>query len=205
MNPYGLPQPDSHRHSVSSGGLDGFQGYPHPQQQMLPPQQAGAQMLSPGAGAMHQQPSFFVPNQGGHGVAAMNAVPHLPPLPQQNHYQPQMPRQGVGPLPLQIPQMSNVAEFAHSSTPANDSPGSVSVASAQSPLVQEGMYTHVQPVQPVLPAPYQMQYQPPVAVATIGSVSAYGAGGVFDPWGQKLEYPEDPSMQMPSQRVQEPM
>lgn len=42
-------------------------------------------------------------------------------------------------------------------------------------------------------------YQPPVEVATIGSIPAYGSG-VYDPWGPKLEF-EDPSMQLPSARI----
>ncbi|KAK4140805.1 uncharacterized protein C8A04DRAFT_31677 [Dichotomopilus funicola] len=47
------------------------------------------------------------------------------------------------------------------------------------------------------------QYQPPldVAVPTIGTMPAYGIGGSFDPWGDaKIEF-DDPTMQLPSARV----
>ncbi|KAM7193354.1 hypothetical protein V8F20_008404 [Naviculisporaceae sp. PSN 640] len=43
-------------------------------------------------------------------------------------------------------------------------------------------------------------YQPPVEVATIGQLPAYGSG-VYDPWGPKIEF-EDPSMQLPSARIE---
>lgn len=45
------------------------------------------------------------------------------------------------------------------------------------------------------------QYQSPVEVTTIGSLPPFGSGGLYDPWGQKLEF-EDPSMQLPSARVE---
>ncbi|KAK0705090.1 hypothetical protein B0H67DRAFT_604026 [Lasiosphaeris hirsuta] len=43
-------------------------------------------------------------------------------------------------------------------------------------------------------------YQPPVEVATIGQIPTYGSS-VYDPWGPKLEF-EDPSMQLPSARIE---
>jgi len=43
-------------------------------------------------------------------------------------------------------------------------------------------------------------YQPPVEVATIGQLPAYGTS-VYDPWGPKIEF-EDPSMQLPSARIE---
>jgi len=45
------------------------------------------------------------------------------------------------------------------------------------------------------------QYQSPVEVATIGSLPPFGSGGLYDPWGPKLDF-EDPSMQMPSARIE---
>ncbi|KAI8634273.1 hypothetical protein F5Y19DRAFT_470456 [Xylariaceae sp. FL1651] len=44
-----------------------------------------------------------------------------------------------------------------------------------------------------------MPYQPPVEVATIGQIPTYGSG-VYDPWAIKAEF-EDPTMQMPSARI----
>ncbi len=46
-----------------------------------------------------------------------------------------------------------------------------------------------------------VQYQPPVEVATIGQIPAFGSAGVYDPWGPKVEF-EDPSMQLPSARIE---
>ncbi|KXH42938.1 hypothetical protein CNYM01_12978 [Colletotrichum nymphaeae SA-01] len=44
-------------------------------------------------------------------------------------------------------------------------------------------------------------YQAPVEVATIGQLPTYGSG-VYDPWGgPKIEF-EDPSMQLPSARIE---
>lgn len=43
-------------------------------------------------------------------------------------------------------------------------------------------------------------YQAPVEVATIGQMPPYGSG-VYDPWAIKTEY-EDPSMQLPSARLE---
>ncbi|KAK3387567.1 zinc finger protein 32 [Podospora didyma] len=43
-------------------------------------------------------------------------------------------------------------------------------------------------------------YQPPVEVATIGQLPAYGSG-VYDAWAAKIEF-EDASMQLPSARIE---
>ncbi|KAH8906738.1 hypothetical protein BR93DRAFT_629747 [Coniochaeta sp. PMI_546] len=43
-------------------------------------------------------------------------------------------------------------------------------------------------------------YQPPVEVTTIHQIPTYGST-VYDPWGPKIEY-EDPTMQMPSARIE---
>jgi hypothetical protein len=44
-------------------------------------------------------------------------------------------------------------------------------------------------------------YQSPVEVATIGALPPFGAGGLYDPWGPKLEF-DDPTMQLPSARIE---
>ncbi len=44
-----------------------------------------------------------------------------------------------------------------------------------------------------------VQYQPPVEVATIGQIPAYGSG-VYEPWGPKLDF-DDGTMQLPSVRI----
>jgi metal regulatory transcription factor 1 len=43
-------------------------------------------------------------------------------------------------------------------------------------------------------------YQPPTEIVTIGQIPSYGSA-VYDPWAAKLEF-EDPSMQMPSARIE---
>jgi metal regulatory transcription factor 1 len=43
-------------------------------------------------------------------------------------------------------------------------------------------------------------YQPPTEIVTIGQIPSYGSG-VYDPWATKIEF-EDPSMQMPSARIE---
>lgn len=43
-------------------------------------------------------------------------------------------------------------------------------------------------------------YQPPVEVATIGQMPAYGSG-VYDPWGGEVKF-EDTTIQMPSARIE---
>jgi len=78
----------------------------------------------------------------------------------------------------------------------------------------QGVQPQPQQQQQAAPEQYQQQhgqaeeqqwyngvaYQPPVEVATIGQLPAYGSS-VYDPWGPKIEF-EDPSMQLPSARIE---
>lgn len=74
---------------------------------------------------------------------------------------------------------------------------------------QQAPPPHVHVHEPYHPQPPQheehwyngMPYQPPVEVATIGSLPSYGSGGVYDPWAIKADF-EDPSMQLPSARLE---
>ncbi|KAL2145218.1 hypothetical protein VTI28DRAFT_7727 [Corynascus sepedonium] len=297
MNNYSLQQQyNAHRHSLSSsGGGAEYHGAPslgHTTQQQHP----GVQILQrPGSIPHH---NYFVPDQNNPGVATMNTNQH--PASQHPQYHPQVPRQGVERLPLEIPSYPNAPDLA-SSIP-NSSPDSYSAASGRSPSAQDaGFYTHVPPgqtaayalhttspvaqqgaqmmafqgqlppsqaaavaaaaqvmthtasVQPVQQhqqqqghgAPQQQspeqyhphhhhqqaqqqqpqqpqveqqqhqqgqpqqqqqwydsaQYQPPVEVATIGSLPPFGSGGIYDPWAPKLDF-DDPTMQMPSARIE---
>ncbi|KAK4246962.1 hypothetical protein C7999DRAFT_32646 [Corynascus novoguineensis] len=297
MNNYSLQQQyNAHRHSLSSsGGGAEYHGAPslgHTAQQQHP----GVQILQrPGSIPHH---NYFVPDQNNPGVATMNTNQH--PASQHPQYHPQVPRQGVERLPLEIPSYPNAPDLA-SSIP-NSSPDSYSAASGRSPSAQDaGFYTHVPPgqtaayalhttspvaqqgaqmmafqgqlppnqaaavaaaaqvmthtasVQPVQQhqqqqghgAPQQQspeqyhphhhhhhqqaqqqqpqqpqveqqqqgqpqqqqqwydsaQYQPPVEVATIGSLPPFGSGGIYDPWAPKLDF-DDPTMQMPSARIE---
>lgn len=76
---------------------------------------------------------------------------------------------------------------------------------SQAPPPQAVHQVHEQ-YQPAVPQQeehwYQgMPYQAPVEVATIGQLPSYGSGGVYDPWAIKADF-EDPSMQLPSARLE---
>ncbi|AEO71175.1 uncharacterized protein THITE_2123304 [Thermothielavioides terrestris NRRL 8126] len=281
---YGLQPQYNHRHSLSSSGAAEFhhgadplnQPTLHPQQQQQ--QQQHQQQHHPGVPVLQRTASvphhsYFVSDQNNPGVATMNATPHHPP--QHVPYQHQVPRQGVEPLPLEIPSYPSAG--ALSGSIPNNSPGSFSAASGRSPSTQEGFYTHAPPGQtagytlhapsPVDPQTPQMvnyhqaqlppsqaaaaaaaaaaaqvamtraapgqplqqqqqqqqqqqpahaqpgapgqeqpwyagvEYQPPVEVVTIGSVPPFSAGSTYDPWASvKLGF-DDPSLQMPSERI----
>jgi len=99
----------------------------------------------------------------------------------------------------------------HSASPVVEQQGVVSFppppqAVAQPPTSQpqSDQYSHQQQHQQTSEPQWydSVPYQPPVEVTTIGQIPTYGAGGVYDPWGgPKLEF-EDPSMQMPSARIE---
>jgi hypothetical protein len=98
--------------------------------------------------------------------------------------------------------------------------GTSPVESHPQPMVQyvQHMHQQVQAPQPAppqvhhvqeqyQPAPPQQEewyngipYQPPVEVATIGSLPSYGSA-VYDPWAIKADF-EDASMQLPSARLE---
>ncbi|KAK2042855.1 hypothetical protein LZ31DRAFT_469525 [Colletotrichum somersetense] len=206
MNGYQMQQQQqqqygAHRHSLS-GGPHEFHG------QSVHEQQHPAVMLQ--RTASMPQPPYFVTEQGNPGVATMNT----------NMYA-QVPRQQQQQvdIPYSAPGMNQSIQ---------SSPSSFSAASGRSPSSQEGFYTH-QPTQAATyalhhaspPPPQQhvsqytsptpqaqpeeywnsVPYQAPVEVATIGQLPTYGSG-VYDPWGgPKIEF-EDPSMQLPSARIE---
>ncbi len=137
MGPHGMQQYPNHRHSLSSSGPPEYAA-PQLAQQGLHPhyqQQQQQQQILQRAGSL-QHHSYFVPDQNNPGVATMNT--NQPPP-----YHPQVPRQGVERLPLEIPAYPNGADLA-SSIP-NSSPGSFSAGSGRSPSTQDGFYTHVPP------------------------------------------------------------
>ena len=147
MNNYSLQQQyNNHRHSLSSSGPE-YHGAPplsqpslhphgHPQQQQQHP---SVQILQRTGSMPHH--NYFVPDQNNPGVATMTTNQH--PVQQ---YHPQVPRQAMERLPLEIPAYTNADGLA-SSIP-NSSPGSFSAASGRSPSAQDGgFYTHVAPGQ----------------------------------------------------------
>jgi hypothetical protein len=145
MGNYTLQQQyNNHRHSLSSGGPPEYHGAPPLSHQPMhahgyPPQQQqqhpGVQIPRTGSIPHH---NYFVPDQNNPGVATMNTNQHPA---SQHQYHPQVPRQGVERLPLEIPSYPNASDLA-SSIP-NSSPGSFSAASGRSPSTQDGFYTHV--------------------------------------------------------------
>ncbi|KAL1883039.1 hypothetical protein VTK73DRAFT_114 [Phialemonium thermophilum] len=243
MNSFGIQQPFSHRHSLSSSGSHEYTAHPHQLQQtihsdeQIQQTQQGVQMIQRAASL--PQHTYYVTEQNNPGVATMNTNP----LPPSQAYQ--VSRHGIERLPLDIPY--NSAPGLPGSL--QSSPSTFSAASGRSPSTQEGFYTHspaqaatyalhnASPVeqhasqlaayqsqianQPQMigqgPSPQHNQqattqpqaeeqgwyngvpYQPPVEVSTMGQLG-FGST-VYDPWGApKLEF-EDPSMPLPSARI----
>ncbi|KAK1968528.1 hypothetical protein LY78DRAFT_655127 [Colletotrichum sublineola] len=74
---------------------------------------------------------------------------------------------------------------------------------APQPPPQQHVSQYASPTPQAQPEEYwnNVPYQAPVEVATIGQLPTYGSG-VYDPWGgPKIEF-EDPSMQLPSARIE---
>jgi hypothetical protein len=76
---------------------------------------------------------------------------------------------------------------------------------APQPQVQAALPAPHEQYQPPQPQPDEPWYsglscQPPVEVATIGQMPPYGTVA-FDLWGSKIEF-EDPSLQLPSARIE---
>ncbi|KAK4040339.1 hypothetical protein C8A01DRAFT_15789, partial [Parachaetomium inaequale] len=160
MNNYSLQQQyNNHRHSLSSSGAAEYHGAPPLSQPVLHhghPQQ-GVQILQRTGSIPHH--NYFVPDQNNPGVATMNTNQHAP---QHAQYHPQVPRQGVERLPLEIPSYPTAPDLA-SSIP-NSSPDSYSAASGRSPSAQDGgFYTHVPAGQT---AAYTLHATSPVAQQT---------------------------------------
>lgn len=201
MNQYGMPQQMGHRHSMPA------------EVQEYHPQDPNMQMVHRPA-AMPQQP-YYVIDQNNPGIATMNTN-----VPQGYH----IPRQQVERPTLEMSYNTG------SMTSISSSPASFSPASGHSPAIQDGMYTHQPSAAPtyalqdagtvesqanMVSYTHQMQqtqasqpetewgyqYQPPVEVATIGQIPAFGSG-VYDMYsGPKIEF-DDPTMQLPSSRVE---
>ncbi|KJZ80467.1 hypothetical protein HIM_00317 [Hirsutella minnesotensis 3608] len=176
-----------------------------------------SQGQQPGMPMMQRSPGvpqhFYVIEQANPGIATMNTAPV-----QQSY----IPRQHVNRASMDMPYS------ATSMTSMGSSPGSFSPG--HSPTIPEGMYTHQQPGAYSLPEPSPVeqshsmvsyshamgqsqqqqphgeteawyQYQPPVEVATIGQLPPFGSG-VYDLYGgPKIEF-DDPSMQLPSSRIE---
>lgn len=130
-------------------------------------------------------------------------VDHQQQQPQQGHmqqYQQQPHQQPAGPHPQPVPsQASQAPTVAQTPAPAQQQP---SHESQQPQQVNSYPSPSPQPPQAVPSEEYWngVPYQAPVEVATIGSLPTFGSG-VYDMWGPKIEF-EDPSMQLPSARIE---
>ncbi|KAK2593371.1 hypothetical protein QQS21_008946 [Conoideocrella luteorostrata] len=202
MSPYAMGHQMAQRHSVPAE----VQEYHNqgPNMQMVHRTQA-----------MSQQP-YYVIDQNNPGIATMNTN-----VPAAAYH---IPRQHVERATLDM-------SYNTGNMPSlSSSPASFSPSSGQSPAIQDGIYTHqaAAPANYGLPdAPtveqqnnmvsytqqmqqahgpqpeseWGYQYQPPVEVATIGQIPAFGTG-VYDMYsGHKIEF-DDPTMQLPSSRVE---
>lgn len=175
-------------------------------------QQHGMQMMQRSPGM--QQQHFYVIDQANPGIATMNTAAVQQPY--------HVPRQHVARGSIEMPYSTG------SIASLGSSPGSFSPSSGHSPTIPESMYTHQAPqpsayalpetspvepshtmaayTQPMDQAQQQAsepwyQYQPPVEVATIGQLPPFGSG-VYDLYGgPKLEF-DDPTMQLPSTRIE---
>ncbi|TIC97061.1 Pair-rule protein odd-paired [Colletotrichum higginsianum] len=223
MNGYQMQQQQqqqygAHRHSLS-GGPHEFHG------QSVHEQQHSAVMLQ--RTASMPQPPYFVTEQGNPGVATMNTNMYAQ-VPRQQQQQVDIPysapgmNQSIQSSPSSFSAASAATYALHHASPVvEQQPGMVPYQHQQ---MQQQIHTPQPiPTQPPQPPPQQQQqvsqyasptpqgqpeeywnsvpYQAPVEVATIGQLPTYGSS-VYDPWGgPKIEF-EDPSMQLPSARIE---
>ncbi|GJN74191.1 hypothetical protein PLICBS_008281 [Purpureocillium lilacinum] len=205
---YNMAQQMPHRHSVAGEGQEYHSPAPHGQPQ-------GIQMVHRTA-SMPQH--YYVIEQSNPGIATMNTT---------SVQQAYIPRQHVERTNVEIPYSAgSVASL--SSSPGSFSPASgnsptipetmythqpsqapsyaiqtASPVDQQPPMVQ---YSQQIPANMPAQAPQQQaeawyQYQAPVEVATIGQLPPFGSG-VYDLYGgPKIEF-DDPTMQLPSSRIE---
>ncbi|PHH61516.1 hypothetical protein CDD81_307 [Ophiocordyceps australis] len=157
---------------------------------------------------------FYVIDQTNPGIATMNTSGVQQPY--------QIPRHQIDRSPMQLP-------YASSITSMSSSPGSFSPVSGHSPTIPDGMYTHqaahatpyplpesasgLEHQQPMVSYPHHMpqapqqepdawyQYHTPVEVPTIGTIPPFGSA-VYDLYGGPKMELEDPTMQLPSTRIE---
>ncbi|GKT56886.1 zinc finger protein 32 [Colletotrichum tofieldiae] len=223
MNGYQMQQQQqqqygAHRHSLS-GGPNEFHG------QSVHEQQHPAVMLQ--RTASMPQPPYFVTEQGNPGVATMNTNMYAQ-VPRQQQQQVEIPysapgmNQSIQSSPSSFSaasgrspstqegfythQPTQAATYAlHHASPVveqqQQQPADPDAGTAASP--QQHVNQYASPTPQAQPEEYwnSVPYQAPVEVATIGQLPTYGSG-VYDPWGgPKIEF-EDPSMQLPSARIE---
>jgi len=126
-----------------------------------------------------------------------------PPPPQMVPYQAQMQaQQQMSQPPPPVPQQQVVHQHHHHHQQQQQSPTQPHHQQQQQHAQSPHQYQPPQAVHPEDQGWYAaaVPYQPPVEVTTIHQIPTYGSS-VYDPWGAKVEY-EDPTMQMPSARIE---
>ncbi|ETS77482.1 hypothetical protein PFICI_11356 [Pestalotiopsis fici W106-1] len=231
MNQYNMQQhPYGHRHSVSNSVTHEFHSQPvqeqHPGAQMLHrtasmPQHSYyvTEHANPGVATMNTNPmpAYHVPRQ--HVERPMIEIPYNAAAMTgslQSSPATFSPASGRSPSVHQdgfyTHQPAQQATYALQTTsPIESQPQAMVqyVPQMQQPIpTTQAAPAQVHIQEQFQPAPQQdeqwfngMPYQPPVEVATIGSLPSYGSGGVYDPWAIKADF-EDPSMQLPSARLE---
>lgn len=213
---FGMPQPPyghSHRHSVSGGP----QNFPAQIQEHLNP-------MTQRPPSLPTHSSFYVPELNNPGVATLNTNPpqiyHVPRLQIETHQQkilqssPSNYSSASSGSPIIAPRDRY---YAHQ--PAYSSETTSPADQHQQPIIQyQQLPQHLPPQQP--PTPVQEQYQPPapvqdgqwyenvpyqspVGVLPIHQIQAFPQPQIYSQWmQQKLDTFDDPSLQMPSARLE---
>ncbi|CZR58061.1 related to zinc finger protein [Phialocephala subalpina] len=218
---YPIQQNFGHRHSLSSGGAHHFNG---------PIQEHGQhQQILHRAPSLPAHASYYVPEQNNPGVATLNTNPA--PI-QTYQIPRQLERQEVlQSSPSSYSSASRASPVSqeafythHPAQAATYALQNSSPIEQQQPMIQyqQQMPQHLAQQHgvptPIQQAPHpQEQYQPPTPqegqwydnvayqapVEVVSHIPAYTPTHIFnDPWGPKLETFDDPSLQMPSARVE---
>lgn len=220
MEPFQIQPNYGHRHSLSGGAHNYHAAIPeHPHQ---PPMTQRAPSLP----ASHS--SYYVPEQNNPGVATLNTNPppiqtyHIPQRHQSHEALQSSPSSyssvsrasPVSQDPYYAHHPAQVATYALHNSPSVDQ-GQPMIQfqqqhlshQQQSPPVVQPQIQHVQEQYHQSPQEGQwydsVAYQAPVEVVSVGHIQSFPQTHVFhDPWIQKIETYDDPSLQMPSARIE---
>ncbi|KAI1340023.1 hypothetical protein F5Y15DRAFT_61607 [Xylariaceae sp. FL0016] len=224
MNDYNVQAQFSHRHSLSTGGSHEYHGTP------VPEQHPGVHMLHRTA-SMPQHPYYVTEQSNPGVATMNTHPMHQYQVPRQQAERPmleipyttaamtasiQSSPSAFSPTASGRSPSTQDSFYTHQPTQPGPYALTTSPIVEQQPMVQYAQQIQA-PMQPTQapPAPHEqyqqpaaqpeeqwyngMPYQPPVEVAAISHIPSYAAG-VYDPWGIKPDY-DDPSMQMPSARI----
>jgi hypothetical protein len=215
LDGYSVHGPYGHRHSLS--------GSTHSYPQSIP--EHGHPMLQNRAPSLPAHSSYYVPEQGNPGVATLNTNPtsiqtyHIPRHQTSQEILQSSPSSyssvsrasPVSQEPYYTHQSAQAATYAlHNSSPVEQQPmvqfqqQQISQHLSQQPMphIQE-QYQH-----PSSQSEGQwfdnVAYQQPVVevISPVHNLQSYPQAIFHDPWGPKIEHFDDPSLQMPSARIE---